>query len=181
MFMWLDCAASMGCIIFQIVTFDGLWQVILGVYLLLTIILIYYAYMSQSSDALDPMVEKFTAQRNTKLTIEQQIVELGYDKDYCQYICRVCESPVSLSSKHCKVCNKCVSEFDHHCIWLNNCIGGSNYHYFAKFLGGNVLHTALIIGLQAYFVSIKHQYIFSIVLLGTSGIKFVILAQMALD
>ena len=59
MFMWLDCAASMGCIIYQIVTFDGLWQVILGVYLLLTTILIYYAYMSQSSDALDPMVEKW--------------------------------------------------------------------------------------------------------------------------
>ena len=155
---------------------------ILGAYLLFTVILIYYAYMSQSSDALDPMVEKWeSTERNTKLTIEQQIIELGYDKDFCQYICRVCEAPVSLSSKHCKVCNKCVSEFDHHCIWLNNCIGGSNYHYFAKFLGVYVLHTALIIALQAYFVSIKHEYIFSLVLLSTSGIKFIILAKMALD
>jgi len=44
--------------------------------------------------------------------------------------CYICQTKVSVQSKHCSVCNKCVAEFDHHCKWLNNCVGGRNYKLF---------------------------------------------------
>ena len=60
--------------------------------------------------------------------------------------CTLCNSRVSISSKHCGECNRCVDNFDHHCKWLNNCIGARNYKMFFVFILSVTFNSFTVLG-----------------------------------
>lgn len=72
-------------------------------------------------------------------------------KEALPLYCHVCESPVSVLSKHCARCNRCVAGFDHHCKWVNNCIGKENYTVYIAFISSTFATFVFISSLSMYY------------------------------
>lgn len=160
MIMWLEFVFSEAMVIVQLEAFENsiLKLTFIALFVLLSVAVMYYAYLGQITDSMDPLINQW---RNTLLTfnrkvekdkIEETVKELGLDSSFFKYQCDICESPVGSQSKHCGTCNKCICEFDHHCEWLNNCIGHLNYHIFIKFISVYTVHIVVMIVFEVVFL-----------------------------
>ena len=124
-------------------------NIILIIFLILTLITLFFGFISTFIDTSDNLFRKEIEKKKIFLKNKKHyILEISKENPFCI----ICCSNILENSKHCKKCNKCIENFDHHCNWLNNCIGKYNYTFFYSLL--------LILILNFFFISIICAYAF---------------------
>ena len=102
-------------------------NIILIIFLILTLITLFFGFISTFIDTSDNLFRKEIEKKKIFLKNKKHyILEISKENPFCI----ICCSNILENSKHCKKCNKCIENFDHHCNWLNNCIGKYNYTFF---------------------------------------------------
>lgn len=86
--------------------------------------------------------------------IELEKFNLAYDE---KGVCRTCQTPKYIRSKHCKETDKCYYRFDHFCPWTKTPIARANLRWFYLFLLFQFCHLGA--GLPLLYKSISNDSI----------------------
>ena len=113
-------------------------------YILITIIMIFYYYILFSSDP--GIIKKEKSKYSNLLEV------LDDKKDVINY-CPINFFLMEENSKYCLICQNYIKGFNHHCYWVGNCIGKNNFNKFMTFICICILYTGYnLLMIIIYFI-----------------------------